>query len=59
LSSLTVSGGAIRNIAVAAAFRAAATGEPVGMAHIAWAARTELAKADTSPSPADFAGWDV
>ena len=59
LSSLTVSGGAIRNIAVAAAFRAAATGEPVGMVHIAWAARTELAKADTSPSPADFAGWDV
>lgn len=59
LSSLAVSGGAIRNIALAAAFRAAAAGEPVDMTHIAWAARTELAKSDTTASPSDFAGWDT
>ena len=58
LSSLAVSGGSISNIALAAAFRAAATGGPVSMGHVAWAARAELAKSDITASPSDFAGWE-
>ncbi|TYB39672.1 ATP-binding protein [Micromonospora sp. AP08] len=59
LSSLAVSGGAIRNIAVAAAFRAAAAEGPVRMEEIAWAARAELAKAERTAAPSDFAGWST
>ncbi|MCD4525964.1 ATP-binding protein [Nocardioides sp. cx-173] len=59
LSRLAISGGAIRNIAVAAAFRAAAADRPVGMAEVAWAARAELAKAERTVSPSDLAGWDA
>lgn len=58
LASLAVSGGSITNIALGAAFRAAAADEAVSMAHIAWAARTELAKSDITPSPSDFAEWE-
>lgn len=59
LSKLAISGGAIRNIAVAAAFRAAAADRPVGMAEMAWAARAELAKAERTVSPSDLAGWEA
>lgn len=59
LARLAISGGAIRNIAVAAAFRAAAADRPVGMAEIAWATRAELAKAERTVSPGDLAGWDA
>ncbi|MBM4321833.1 MAG: ATP-binding protein, partial [Deltaproteobacteria bacterium] len=44
LARLNVSGGSIRNIALHAAFLAAATGGPVHMAHVYEAARTEYAK---------------
>jgi hypothetical protein len=57
LASLAVSGGSIRNIAVSAAYRAAAAGTPVRMADLAWAARAELAKAERAASPSDLAGW--
>ncbi|WP_299088202.1 ATP-binding protein [uncultured Microbacterium sp.] len=57
LASLTISGGSIRNIAVAAAFRAAASGGPVRMPDVAWAARAELAKAERTISAGELAGW--
>ena len=41
---LPVAGGSIRNIALAAAFLAAADGTPVGMTHLMWAARREFEK---------------
>jgi SpoVK/Ycf46/Vps4 family AAA+-type ATPase len=44
LARLTVSGGSIRGIALNAAFLAADEGEPVRMAHLGRAARTEYAK---------------
>ena len=46
LASLDMTGGSIRNTAIGAAFLAAAAGEPVGMAHLVAAARTECAKLD-------------
>ena len=50
LARLGLSGGAIRNIAVLAAFRAAAADTPVTMQQLAWAARTELEKAGENTS---------
>jgi hypothetical protein len=44
LARLSVAGGNIRNIALNAAFLAAQSGEPVRMAHVLHAARTEYAK---------------
>lgn len=44
LARLAVAGGNIRNIALGAAFLAAERGEPIAMAHIAEAARSEYAK---------------
>jgi len=44
LARLTVSGGSIRGIALNAAFLAADAGEPVRMAHVGRAARTEYVK---------------
>jgi SpoVK/Ycf46/Vps4 family AAA+-type ATPase len=44
LARLGVAGGHIKNIAVAAAFRAAEEGVPVGMAQVLAAARGEYAK---------------
>jgi ATPase family associated with various cellular activities (AAA) len=44
LSELDISGGSIRNIALAAAFLAAAEGAPVGMEHLLHASRGELRK---------------
>ena len=48
--ALDVAGGGIRNIALARRFIAAARDEPVTMAHVAEAARTEYAKLER-PSP--------
>jgi len=44
LAGLDMSGGTIRNVSVNAAFLAAQAGEPVGMVHVAQAARIEAAK---------------
>jgi hypothetical protein len=44
LAQLDISGGSIRNIALAAAFRAAAEGAEIGMDHLLTAARGELRK---------------
>ena len=54
LARLSLSGGNIRNVALAAAFLAADAREPVGMAHIAAAARTEYGKLER-PAPAELA----
>ena len=56
LAALNVSGGTIRNIAVAGAFLAADDGGPISMRHILDAARIECAKLD-QPVPV-FAGVD-
>jgi hypothetical protein len=42
---------------VNAAFLAAAAGEPVGMAHLARAARTEYAKLDKPLTAVEIRGW--
>lgn len=49
--------GNIRNIAVNAAFLAAAEGAPVGMAHLQQAARSEYAKLDKPLTTAEIADW--
>lgn len=55
LAGLELSGGNIRNVAVNAAFLAAAAGEPVGMRHVAAAARAEYAKCEKAMSQAEIA----
>jgi hypothetical protein len=57
LARLNVSGGAIRNIAMNAAFRAVRAGEPVAMAHLECAARNEYAKAEKTLAGAETKGW--
>jgi ATP-dependent 26S proteasome regulatory subunit len=57
LAQLTVVGGNIRNIAVNAAFMAAAAGEPVAMGHLLRAARMELAKLERPFPDAEVRGW--
>jgi hypothetical protein len=57
LARLDVAGGNIRNIAVNAAFLAAAAREPVCMRHIARAARSEYAKLDKPLTAAEIGGW--
>ena len=57
LARLDVTGGNIRNIALAAAFLASEAGEPVGMAHLLEAARTEVAKLGKSLSEHETRGW--
>ena len=57
LARLHVAGGHIRNIAVNAAFLAAGTGEPVGMAHLLQAAHSEAAKRERPLSDAETRGW--
>jgi len=57
LARLEVSGGTIRNIALAAAFRAAQDGVPVRMAHVLAATRTEYAKLGKLLTEAEVAGW--
>jgi ATPase family associated with various cellular activities (AAA) len=57
LAQLGVAGGAIRNIALHAAFLAADSAEPVRMAHLLAAARTEYAKLDKPLGRAETEGW--
>ncbi len=57
LARLNVAGGNIRNIALNAAFLAAHAGEPVRMAHVLSAARTEYAKLERPLSEAEIGGW--
>ena len=57
LSQLNVTGGNIRNIAVNAAFLAAESGGPVGMAHLVEAARLEAQKIERPLSEAEVRGW--
>ncbi len=57
LARLNVSGGNIRNIALNAAFLAAAAREPVRMAHVLEAAHSEGVKRDRPLSDAETRGW--
>ena len=57
LARLNVTGGHIRNIALGAAFLAADAGEPVGMAHLLRAARSEYAKLEKALTDAEIGGW--
>jgi len=57
LARLNAAGGNIRNIALSAAFLAADAGEPVRMAHLLSAARTEFAKLEQPLTDAETAGW--
>jgi ATP-dependent 26S proteasome regulatory subunit len=57
LARLSVAGGNIRNIALNAAFLAAVAGEPVRMAHVLRAARTEYHKLEKSLTDAEIEGW--
>ena len=54
LARLGLNGGAINNVAINAAFLAAAAGTPVTMPHVLAAARTELQKMGRSFSESDF-----
>jgi hypothetical protein len=57
LARLSVTGGNIRNIALAAAFLAADEESPVRMVHLLRAARGELAKIERPLSDAEVRGW--
>jgi SpoVK/Ycf46/Vps4 family AAA+-type ATPase len=57
LARLGLAGGAIRNIALAAAFLAADEGTPVRMAHLLRASRSEYVKLERSLSDAETRGW--
>jgi hypothetical protein len=57
LAQLNVTGGTIRNVALAAAFLAADADEPVGMRHLLQAARGEHAKIEKPLTDAEVAGW--
>jgi hypothetical protein len=57
LAQLNVSGGNIRNIALNAAFLAAAAGTPVEMTHVLEAARLEAEKIERPLAAAEIRGW--
>jgi hypothetical protein len=57
LSRLSISGGNIRSIALNAAFAAAAADEPVQMAHLLGAARSEYAKLEKPLTEAELGDW--
>lgn len=57
LARLHAAGGHIRNIAMGAAFLAADAGEPVRMAHLLRAARSEFAKMEKPLPDVEVAGW--
>ncbi len=59
LARLGVAGGTIRNIALAAAFLAADEGNPVRMAHLLRAARSEYLKLERPLSDAETRGWVI
>ncbi len=54
-----LSGGDIRNAALAAAYLAAAMGTPIGMPHLLRAIERELSKAGRTPIAADFGRLDA
>jgi len=58
LARLDVPGGTIRNIALNAAFLAAENDEPVRMAHLALAARSEVAKLERPLTDAEIGDWE-
>jgi hypothetical protein len=57
LARLNVAGGNIRNIALAAAFLAADSREPIRMSHLLRAAQGEYAKLEKSLSEGEVGGW--
>jgi AAA+ superfamily predicted ATPase len=57
LARLSAAGGHIRNIALNAAFLAAHEGQPVRMAHLLRAARSEFTKMEKPLTDAEVAGW--
>jgi SpoVK/Ycf46/Vps4 family AAA+-type ATPase len=57
LARLNVAGGNIRNMALNAAFHAAADGAPVRMEHVLLAARSEFAKLERPLPEAEVRGW--
>ena len=57
LARLKMAGGNIRNIALNAAFLAAANSEKVSMSHLQRAARSECAKLEKPVSEAEIGGW--
>ena len=57
LAKLSVAGGNIRNIALNAAFLAAAAEQPVTMAHILQATRSEYIKLEKPLTDAEVKGW--
>ncbi|MCS6828019.1 MAG: ATP-binding protein [Caldilinea sp.] len=57
LAQLTVAGGHIRNIALAAAFLAAEEESPVTMRHLLQAARSEYAKIEKTLTAEEVRGW--
>lgn len=57
LARLSVTGGTIRNIALNAAFSAAAEKQPVRMTHLLAAARSEAAKSDRSVNSSEITDW--
>lgn len=57
LARLNVTGGNIRNIALNAAFLAADMMQPVRMAHLLRAARSEYAKLEKSLTDVEIGGW--
>jgi hypothetical protein len=57
LARLNVSGGHIRNIAMAAAFLAADEGRPVAMDHLRRAAEAECAKLEKPVTEREVGGW--
>ncbi len=58
LARLGIAGGIIRNVAMHAAFLAADAAEPVRMAHLLAAARTEYAKLEKPLGRAETEGWE-
>jgi hypothetical protein len=57
LARLSIPGGSIRNIALNAAFLAADAGEPVRMAHLLRAARTEYGKLEKPLPASEIGDW--
>jgi hypothetical protein len=57
LAQLSMTGGNIRNIAINAAFMAAASGTPLGMEHLLQATRLEAIKIERPLSSSETRGW--
>jgi ATP-dependent 26S proteasome regulatory subunit len=57
LARLNVAGGNIKNIALNAAFLAAADGKPLAMSHLLHATQVECAKLEKPLTEAEIGGW--